>query len=142
MYLYWLLFIINYSFSFLFSFLAVHCRRFGGNNWCFWTFSLSVIWTHYLTLFSQSLRAQLATQFSLRNIKTKKNHGKVLTYIHTCNKYYTKPLHFWRCQCGHSKITQKWVKILNHNYNGVLPKYIHVWEGRWGRWNMYLMSTF
>lgn len=37
--------------------------------------------THYLTLFLQSPQAQVATQVSFPNIKTKKNHGKVLTYI-------------------------------------------------------------
>lgn len=63
--------------------------------------------THYLTLFLQSPQAQVATQFSFPNIKTKKNHGKVLTYIHICKKYDTKPLHFGGCQCDHSRITQR-----------------------------------
>lgn len=151
-----------------FSLLVIHFlgslgvdSRFGGSKWCFWNFlylkyitfnfkmhylyvkCITFTWNTLPFTISSISKLNWPTQFSFLNMKPKKGHGKVLTYIHICKKLLHKAITFWGgCQCDHSKIIQRWAKILNDTYYRVLPKYIHVWEGRWGRWNMYLMSTF
>lgn len=110
-YLFWLLVFMNYSpFIYLLFWGLWVVEDFWGVTDVSESSHFPLFETHYLTLFLQSLQAQVATQFSFPNIKTKKNHGKYWhTYIYVKNITQNHYI-LGGCQCDHSRITQRWVK--------------------------------